>query len=255
MTVSAPQRVAQVILSTSSSMEDATALLPMLALILTRKPRPMAIGSTSGWFTLTGRTARPRATSSRTNSGRQPLADRDELHLRRHHAGAGVRQLGHGAARQRAPRAAAGLLEDAVQVAVVVRLEPVVDGLHRTSVVRLGVAALGDPVRAQRGQAQPHVGAQLGVGVRAGGVVEDDAVAGRQHHLAHRHAQVGAAALQVGLARARERRSEPRRGVLDSGHLGFLPTPVLAGSGANGQRPVLPPSQPRREAPAGRRGR
>ena len=48
MTVSAPQRVAHVILSTSSSIVDATAELPMFALILTRKLRPMIIGSLSG---------------------------------------------------------------------------------------------------------------------------------------------------------------------------------------------------------------
>src|SRR5215813_7102700 len=69
MTVSAPHLVAQRIFSTSSSMLDATALLPMLALILTRKFRPMAIGSLSGWLILAGIMARPRATSSRTNSG------------------------------------------------------------------------------------------------------------------------------------------------------------------------------------------
>ena len=55
----------------------------MLALIFTRKLRPMIIGSISGWLMFAGMIARPRATSSRTNSGRQPLADRDELHLRR----------------------------------------------------------------------------------------------------------------------------------------------------------------------------
>src|SRR2546425_4220824 len=44
MTVSAPCRVAHVIFSTSSSMEEATAELPMLALIFTRKRRPMIIG-------------------------------------------------------------------------------------------------------------------------------------------------------------------------------------------------------------------
>src|SRR5260221_13743121 len=44
MTVSAPHLVAQRIFSTSSSMLDATALLPMLALIFTRKLRPMIIG-------------------------------------------------------------------------------------------------------------------------------------------------------------------------------------------------------------------
>jgi hypothetical protein len=76
MTVSAPQRVAHVIFSTSSSMEEATALLPMLALTFTRKLRPIAIGSLSGWFTFSGRTARPRATSSRTCSGCSPRAGR-----------------------------------------------------------------------------------------------------------------------------------------------------------------------------------
>ena len=69
MTVSAPHWVAQRIFSTSSSMLEATALLPMLALIFTRKLRPMIIGSDSGWLMLAGMMARPAATSSRTNSG------------------------------------------------------------------------------------------------------------------------------------------------------------------------------------------
>src|SRR5438045_3099651 len=69
ITVSAPHLVAQRIFSTSSSIEDATALLPMLALIFTRKFRPMIIGSDSGWLMLAGMMARPRATSERTNSG------------------------------------------------------------------------------------------------------------------------------------------------------------------------------------------
>ncbi len=72
MTVSAPQRVAQVIFSTSSSIEEVTAELPMFALIFTRKLVPMMAGSTSGWFTFSGMTARPRATSSRTNSASMP---------------------------------------------------------------------------------------------------------------------------------------------------------------------------------------
>ena len=69
ITVSAPQRIDQTILSTSLATSLATALLPILALILTRKLRPIAIGSHSGWLTLEGMIARPRATSSRTNSG------------------------------------------------------------------------------------------------------------------------------------------------------------------------------------------
>ncbi len=69
ITVSAPQRIAQTSLSTSSLVEERTAELPMLALILTRKLRPMAMGSSSVWLMLAGMMARPRATSSRTNSG------------------------------------------------------------------------------------------------------------------------------------------------------------------------------------------
>ena len=44
----------------------------MLALILTRKLRPIAIGSLSGWLTLSGSTTRPAASSDRTCSGVQP---------------------------------------------------------------------------------------------------------------------------------------------------------------------------------------
>ena len=69
MTVSAPQRIAHTIFSTSSSIEEVTAELPMLALIFTRKLRPMIIGSSSGWLMLAGMMARPSAISLRTNSG------------------------------------------------------------------------------------------------------------------------------------------------------------------------------------------
>jgi hypothetical protein len=72
MTVSAPQRVAQRSFSTSSSMELRTAEFPMLALIFTRKFRPMMVGSSSGCRMLAGMMARPRATSLRTNSGSIP---------------------------------------------------------------------------------------------------------------------------------------------------------------------------------------
>ena len=67
--VSPPQRADQTIFSTSSSMDEVTAELPMLVLIFTRKLRPMIMGSSSGWLMLAGMMARPRATSSRTNSG------------------------------------------------------------------------------------------------------------------------------------------------------------------------------------------
>jgi len=48
ITVSAPQRIAQTIFSTSSAMPLVTAELPMLAFTFTRKLRPMIIGSLSG---------------------------------------------------------------------------------------------------------------------------------------------------------------------------------------------------------------
>ncbi|MCY1305023.1 hypothetical protein D9M70_548030 [compost metagenome] len=69
ITVSAPQRVAQTIFSTSSAIDEVTAELPILALIFTRKFRPMIIGSDSGWLMLAGRIALPLAISWRTNSG------------------------------------------------------------------------------------------------------------------------------------------------------------------------------------------
>src|SRR5207247_10211283 len=68
ITVSPPQRVAQVIFSTSSWIDEETAELPMLALILTRKLRPMIIGSVSGWLMLAGIVAPPRAGSRGTHS-------------------------------------------------------------------------------------------------------------------------------------------------------------------------------------------
>src|ERR1035437_6090989 len=71
MTVSAPQRVAQVSFSTSSSMDEDTAELPILALTFTRKLEPMIMGSVSGWLTLAGRMDRPEAISSRTNTDRK----------------------------------------------------------------------------------------------------------------------------------------------------------------------------------------
>src|SRR4029078_12089242 len=70
ITVSAPQRVAHLIFSTSSLIDDGHAELPMLALIFTRKLRPITIGSVSGWLMLFGMIGRPGAALSRTASGR-----------------------------------------------------------------------------------------------------------------------------------------------------------------------------------------
>src|SRR6516164_1808122 len=108
ITVSAPQRIAHTILSTSSSTDEVTAELPILALILVRKLRPMIIGSSSPWLMLDGMMARPRATSLRTNSGvmkggigafelllaPEILARRDIDHLLGNDSGAGEFELG-----------------------------------------------------------------------------------------------------------------------------------------------------------------
>src|SRR5437016_13498566 len=69
MTVSAPQRVAHTIFSTSSATEEETIELPILALTFTRKFRPMIIGSVCGGLMLLGLIARPRVISSPTNYG------------------------------------------------------------------------------------------------------------------------------------------------------------------------------------------
>ena len=72
MMVSAPQRVAHTIFSTSSEISLRTAELPILAFTLTANRLPIIIGSDSGWRWLAGITARPAATSSRTTSGSKP---------------------------------------------------------------------------------------------------------------------------------------------------------------------------------------
>ena len=69
ISVSPPHLQLHTALSTSSSMLEVVAELPMLVLIFTRKLRPIIIGSDSGWLMLAGSTARPAAISSRTNSG------------------------------------------------------------------------------------------------------------------------------------------------------------------------------------------
>ena len=191
-------------------MLEVTAELPMLALILTRKLRPIAIGSISGWLMLAGMIARPRATSSRTNSGvmifgmRAPiglpaqallargvaqvlghpfapavLAQRDELHLGRDDAAARVVHLRDVGARSRAARRAlqrggvGAQRGDALGVAVV-WVAPSSSARRSAAFVALGVAALVDPGAAHVGQAAAHVDVGGRVGVGARGVVERD---------------------------------------------------------------------------------
>jgi len=94
ITVSAPQRQAQVSLSTSSAIEEETADVPMLALIFTRNRSPITIGSDSdGSHCWAGSPARPR--SRPHDLGIQVLSDRRELHLRCDGAARAYRELGH----------------------------------------------------------------------------------------------------------------------------------------------------------------
>ena len=170
----------------------------MLALILTRKLRPMIIGSLSGWLMLAGMMARPRAISSRTNSGvmnfgmlapndspaccfsRQRiahrvqalvLADGDVFHLRRDDALARVVHLADVGAGLGHARQGAGGKAHRVQARI---------GFAATTEFgtqlrqQLGVAALLDPLRAQRRQAGRQVDARVRIGVRAGRVVDGD---------------------------------------------------------------------------------
>ena len=66
--VSPPQRDDHTLFSTSFSMSEPSAELPMLVFILTKNLDPIIIGSASGWLGLQGSVARPAAISSRTNS-------------------------------------------------------------------------------------------------------------------------------------------------------------------------------------------
>ena len=58
----------------------------MLALIFTRKLRPMIIGSSSGCLMLAGMIARPRGDLAAHELGRDVLAQGDEAHLLGDHA-------------------------------------------------------------------------------------------------------------------------------------------------------------------------
>ena len=223
MTVSAPQRIAQTIFSTSSAAVETTAELPMLALILTRKLRPIAIGSSSGWLMLAGMMARPRATSSRTNSGVMKSRDRgaealavgepllapraqrlraaevlavgDVDHLLGDDPGAGELVLRHqlaGLAACGSSRSAgqAGTSLSAGDVAVVLGLDrarPRPPRSRALAIQRLAHAAAGPASRSMRG-------VRLGVG--AGRVVDAHRRLVRigERDLAEGHADVGAAA-------------------------------------------------------------
>ena len=195
----------------------------MLALILVRKLRPMIIGSLSGWLMLLGMMARPRATSSRTNSGVMSfwmlapkrlarmllqqvrladrldalvLADRDELHLRRDDAAARVvhlRDVGAGDARDAAAGAARKRTASSCGSCLAARGRTRTTGPASTSV------SPRSAIHCARSGARPRaeVDVRVGIGVRAGGVVDRE----RRVVLAAEHASACAPARSRASAR------------------------------------------------------
>ena len=79
---------------------------------------------------------------------------------------------------------------------------PVVLGADGTARVLLGVAAGDDPVLPQRREPPADIGLDRRIGVRAGGVVQRHVLPVGEVHLADRHPQVGARALDVPLVPA-----------------------------------------------------
>ena len=189
----------------------------MLALILTRKLRPMMTGSSSGWLMLAGMMARPRAISERTNSGvmkagisapkSSPSARRslgavqhggfaadvlavgDVDHLLGDDAGAGELVLRDHLARAGGEH---GLVRGTGRDKLVVPDMAVVLGLDLARGDHVEVAP-GEPRGADRVQAGFELDGGAGVGVGAGRVVDPESVlaGGRlQRDLAERHADV-----------------------------------------------------------------
>src|SRR6516225_8598470 len=195
ITVSAPQRIAHTIFSTSSSTEEVTAELPILALILVRKFLPMIIGSSSAWLILEGMMARPRATSLRTNSGVTK-------------AGTAARKLSlrHRLAVEGAQRT---MCRREIAREVLAADIAVVDGLDRTPLVVFDAAALAHPCGARARQPLLDVDRHVGIGIGAGGVVNRNRRLGGglgEHDLAHGHTQLGRrVGARIDLARGRQR--------------------------------------------------
>jgi len=111
MMVSAPQRVAHTILSTSSAIELVTAELPNVGIDFTANALPMIIGSLSGWLWLAGITARPGHLIAH-QLGEHTFAGGDERHLRGDLAGPRPLQLGAFVADHTGPRREPGMQID-----------------------------------------------------------------------------------------------------------------------------------------------
>jgi hypothetical protein len=244
ITVSAPQRVAQVIFSTSSWIDELTAELPIFALIFQK----IAADDHRLGFRMVdvGRNDRAAARDFGANELRrdeigdrraealtrmlarhqlgqraqrllafQVLADRDEFHLGRDDSAPRVMHLRHVATEIVAGLGAARLtleVEAHARELGVGKTRPAIGG---SEAVELGaVATLFDPARAQRRQAGADVDVRRRVRVRPRRVIDGerriDFGPERRRRvglrdLAHRYAHVGPRALDVDLAGIRQR--------------------------------------------------
>ena len=229
MTVSAPQRIAHTILSTSSAVEERHRRVADVGVDLHQEVaaddhrlgfRMIDVGGNDratrgdlgahelGRHVVGNRGAPGIAVACGGRGARRAseiLADRDELHLGRDDAGTCVGELRYGGGALRAQRQGAHReLRGRVRTAGMA----VIDRLHAPSGVGLGVAARGDPCGAQPRQPGMDVDGDLGIGVWAGGVVDRERrFAGRrlQRDLAHRDLQTRVqAAAHISLARGRQ---------------------------------------------------
>ena len=143
------------------------------------------------------------------------FADGDELHLRRDDAPTRIVHLGDVGTRAVDPCSAARLALEIETHPGQGRIDQPLAAVRRGRAVELdGIAALSDPVRAERRQASTNVDANARIRIRTGGVVDDDrrvrfdAERGRRvalHNFAHGHANIRPQALDEDLPRIGKR--------------------------------------------------
>ena len=175
----------------------------------------------------------------------QVLADGDEFHLRRDDAAARVVHLRHVRAGLGAARLA---LQVEAQLGELRHRQALAAVAGRRAGERLGVAALFDPAaRAAAAGRRGCRSSRVRIGVGAGGVVDEDrrillGAEGRRRvglrDLAHRHADVGPRALDIDLARIRQRldrRVVDVRVAAKNWALAFMGAPRLAAGAGSGR--------------------
>ena len=149
------------------------------------------------------------------------LADGDVFHLGGDDAGAGIGQLGRSLARLGPERLAPGAIEHR-HADGLARLEAVILGAMGAAGIMLDVAALENPLLAQRRQTLGDVHRRRRIGVRAGTVVDPYRRLARtrgQVDLAHGDTDVGAGPLNMDLARTGHGTGGDLKGAIGHGRL------------------------------------